>query len=212
MIFEKNVFINCPYDKEYFKLLRPIIFTVITMGYHPRLALETSDSGENRIDLLYKLIDESQYSIHDLSRLQSSEENEFYRLNMPFELGLDFGCRKYSSDDKYRNKRSLILEKSYYDYKRALSDISGMDIKPHNDEPQKAIKAVRDWFSETVGVRRPPSATKIWENFMYFYDDFYVKREEEGFTKNEVDTLPMCELIDYMEEWVQGGSIEVTTA
>ncbi len=202
-MFEKNVFINCPYDDEYFELLRPIIFTILYMGYNPRLALETSDSGENRIELIYKLIYESKYSIHDLSRLQANQPKEFYRLNMPFELGIDFGCRRYSEIEVHKQKRSLILEASPYDYKKALSDISGMDIKIHHNDPVKAVNSVRNWFSETVGVKKPPAGSKIWNEFCYFYDDFQVKREEDGFSKEDVKEIPMLELMDYMGEWIE---------
>ena len=27
--YESNVFINCPFDKEYYALLRPLLFTII---------------------------------------------------------------------------------------------------------------------------------------------------------------------------------------
>lgn len=202
-MFEKNIFINCPYDEEYFELLRPIIFTVVYMGYIPRLALETSDSGESRIDLIYKLIHESKYSIHDLSRLQANQPEEFYRLNMPFELGIDFGCRKYSAIDGHKQKRSLILEASPYNYKKALSDISGMDIKHHQNEPIKAITAVRNWFSATVRVEKPTAPQKIWTEFCFFNDDFYEKRHNEGFSKDDIKEIPISELIDYMKEWIQ---------
>jgi len=30
--YEWNVFINCPFDKEYFPLLRPLLFTIIYLG------------------------------------------------------------------------------------------------------------------------------------------------------------------------------------
>jgi hypothetical protein len=54
--------------------------------------LERLDSGRPRIDKIISLIKESKYAIHDLSRLKAREAGEYYRLNMPFELGLDVGC------------------------------------------------------------------------------------------------------------------------
>lgn len=95
--FETNVFINCPFDAAYLPLLRPLLFTVVLLGYHPRIASERSDSGENRVDKICALIRESKYGIHDLSRLQASEIGEFYRMNMPFELGVEYGCRLFGS-------------------------------------------------------------------------------------------------------------------
>jgi hypothetical protein len=149
-MFSSSVFINCPLDEEYFDLLRPLLFTVIFIGLKPRLALECSDSGETRIDKLTRIISETKYSIHDLSRIQAVEKDDFYRMNMPFEIGMDYGCRKYSNG-KQRTKKSLILEKEKYRYIRALSDLSGFDIKSHNNEPSKIVEVVRDWVVETIG-------------------------------------------------------------
>lgn len=87
--FHNNVFINCPFDSEYYSLLRPLLFTVAYLRFTPRIALETFDSGETRIERICDLIRSSKYSIHDLSRLKATRKGEFYRLNMPFELGVD---------------------------------------------------------------------------------------------------------------------------
>ncbi len=119
--YELNVFVNCPFDKEYFSLLRPLLFTIVYLGYNPRIASERSDSGENRVDKICQLIRESKYSIHDLSRLKSNKAREFYRLNMPFELGIEYGARLFGTAFM-RDKRCLILEKKLHDFKRALSD------------------------------------------------------------------------------------------
>jgi hypothetical protein len=70
--FEKNVFINCPFDDEYRRLLRPLLFVVLFLEFNPKIALERSDSGESRIHKICNLIRISRYSIHDLSRLQSA--------------------------------------------------------------------------------------------------------------------------------------------
>jgi len=86
--FHNNVFINCPFDSEYYSLLRPLLFTVAYLRFTPRIALETFDSGETRIERICDLIRSSKYSIHDLSRLKATRKGEFYRLNMPFELGV----------------------------------------------------------------------------------------------------------------------------
>jgi hypothetical protein len=134
--FDKNVFINCPFDQEYLSLLRPLLFTILYIGFNPKIGLESSDSGETRINKICELIRTSRYSIHDLSRLQSSRRNEFYRMNMPFELGIEYGCRHFASNHP-RRKRCLILEKSRYDYINALSDLSGVDIKSHQNKPEK---------------------------------------------------------------------------
>jgi len=73
MAFEQNVFINCPFDDSYLPLLRPILFTVIYLGFTPRIALERLDSGEPRINKIISLIEDSKYAIHDLSRIKAKK-------------------------------------------------------------------------------------------------------------------------------------------
>ena len=89
--FGRSVFINCPLDDEYKPLLQAILFCLIRFGFKPRIATERTDSAESRLEKIKELIRSSKYSIHDLSRCQSSGPREHYRMNMPFELGLDFG-------------------------------------------------------------------------------------------------------------------------
>jgi len=96
--YDRNVFINCPFDDKYFELLQTLVFTIIYYGFKPRISLKNSDSGQPRLEKIVQLIYDSQYSIHDLSRLQSKSANENYRLNMPFELGIDYGLRKFNQE------------------------------------------------------------------------------------------------------------------
>ena len=143
MVYETNVFINCPFDDEYLPLLRPLLFTILYHKFEPRIATENSDSGLPRIQKIKDLISESKFSIHDLSRIQASRKKEFYTLNMPFELGIDFGCRLYSGIN-HSEKRFLILEKESYRYMKAFSDINGLDIKSHKNQPLEVVRAVRN--------------------------------------------------------------------
>lgn len=167
--FEKNVFINCPFDDKYLPLLHQMLFAVIYLGFHPRIAAERSDSGEQRVDKICQLIEQSKYSIHDLSRLQSKKVNEYFRLNMPFELGIDYGVRKFAQG--FEGKKFLILSKTRFDYAKALSDLAGVDINSHEEEPKKMIRAVRNWLRQymTGDVTAPEI---IWSQFNYFMQKF----------------------------------------
>jgi hypothetical protein len=207
--FEKNVFINAPFDKDYVPLLRPLLFTVIYLGYNPRISTESFDSKEARIQKITNLIEESQFSIHDLSRIQCKEKNELYRLNMPFELGIDIGCSLFNLNEKYKNKKCLVLEKDPYRYQKALSDFSGSDIKNHNDEPEDIVRVVRNWFVEN-GLKNATNATKIWESFNEFMADFYLKRKKEGYKDKDLEMMPIPEYLEFIKEWVklEGNEIE----
>lgn len=195
------MFINCPFDTEYVALLTPLLFTLVYLGYVPRIASESLDSGTPRIEKIVQLITESKFSIHDLSRLQSSDKDEFYRLNMPFELGIDFGYRAFAEGDA-KSKKFLILEKERYRYQRALSDLSGSDISNHNDRPEDIVRAVRNWLRE-MGSRRFPSATVVWDDFNVFSFNFYQAREEQGYEDKDLRLMPTREYLDFVQEWLE---------
>jgi hypothetical protein len=97
---------------------------------------------------------------------------------MAFELGIDIGCRLFAQG-KEKNKKCLILEKERYRIRKALSDLSGADIKSHNNEPENIVRAVRDWFVEN-GLKRVTNANAIWQKFNNFMADFYQQRKKEG--------------------------------
>ena len=174
MDFSRNVFINCPFDSEYVPLLRPLLFTVLFLNFNPRIASERFDSGEARINKICSLIKCSKYSIHDISRIQSRKKGEYYRLNMPLELGIDINCR-LANEGILKSKTCLILEKDKYRYQKALSDLSNSDIKSHNNDPETLVLQVRNWFTE-LGFKKAPSATRIWERFNEFMADFHEAR------------------------------------
>ena len=197
--YEKNVFINCPFDDEYRSLLHPLLFTLIYLDFNPRIALERANSAEPRFNKICQLIEESKYSIHDLSRIQATKKGEYFRLNMPFELGLDIGARIFNPS-KHKEKFCLILEEEKYRFQAALSDLSNSDIKHHNGEAVNVVKAVRKWFAEN-GFTELPSASSIWYNFNDFMTDFHEKRTNEGFSREDIYDIPAKELITYMIDW-----------
>jgi hypothetical protein len=200
-VFSRNVFVNCPFDSEYLPLLRPLLFTIIYVGFVPRIASERSDSGENRIDKICALIRACQYSIHDLSRLRASQIGEFSRMNMPFELGVEYGSRRFGAQPLTR-KKSLVLEKDQHEFRKALSDLSGIDIKHHNNEPSDVVRAVRNWFVETLGLSGVHSASRIWYRFTDFASDFYDTRIADGYSAEDLNMMPALEYIDFIDRWV----------
>ncbi len=202
--FGSNVFVNCPFDEEYYPLLRPLLFTFIYLGFIPRIALESSDSLQIRIDKICGLIRESKYSVHDISRLKAKRAKEFYRLNMPFELGVDYGSRLFGADP-LDGKKCLILEKDRYDFMKALSDLAGVDIKSHANKPERLVRSLRNWFVETVGLRAQ-SPTRIWYRFTDFANDFYDARKAEGYTDEDLNMMPIPEYIRFIQAWVADNS------
>jgi len=199
MAFDRNVFVNCPFDSDYLQLLRPILFTIIYLGLKPRIALEVTDSGQARLEKIMGLIRQSKYGVHDLSRCEAIKAGELYRLNMPFELGLDFGCRQYGKG-RLRQKKILILEVQPHRYKAALSDLAGIDIEAHANEPYRVIRSIRGWL-KNVGVTNAPGPARIEGAFSDFMAENYDALIEDGFASADIEALPVSELIQHMKTW-----------
>ena len=144
--YTTSVLINCPFDPAYAPLFDAAVFAVLDCGYTPRCTLEIQDSGQARIDKILALIGQSRYGIHDISRTQPDRVSRLPRFNMPFELGLFLGARRFGSS-RQRRKACLILDRDRYRYQKYLSDIAGQDIRAHGNRVEDVITAVRDWLS-----------------------------------------------------------------
>lgn len=180
---------------------------------NPRIASERSDSGETRVVKICELIYESKFGIHDISRLKSKKPNEYYRLNMPFELGIDHGARIFGSE-KLKQKKYLILEKASHEYHAAMSDISGMDIKTHDNKPENIIYSVRNWFYETAGIKSAEESEIIWWRYSEFLVYLAKTLEDKGFNQNEIiktlKMMPIIEFIDRAKAWLLKIKIQIS--
>ena len=198
--FDQNVFINCPFDEDFAPALQGILFCVLKLGFEPRLASERSDSGETRLDKIKELIEGSRWSVHDLSRCQARKKGEMFRLNMPFELGIDWGCRQYFGRGRDA-KRFLILEEKPYRFQAALSDISGCDIESHGGDFQKAFIKVRNWLRHQTGVVADGPQKMLGD-----YDDFqaweYQTKLAQGYSEADIRSYPTFERLEAMREWI----------
>jgi hypothetical protein len=153
----RDVFINCPFDDAFAQGFQALVFAVLACGFRARCAREMDDAAETRIDKLYRIIAESRYSIHDLSRTQLDAGNQLPRFNMPLELGIFLGAKHFGDDDQAQ-KRCMILDTLQYRFQMFISDLAGMDIKAHAGDPRAMVQHVRD-FLRTVSRRRtiPPT-------------------------------------------------------
>ncbi len=196
----KQVFVNCPFDEGYRKLLRPLLFSLCYLGFNPRIASEFLNSADNRITKICELIRIFHFSIHDLSKCMSSAADEYYRMNMSFEFGIDYGNSYFNKNQK----RMLVLEGRRYDFQKTLSDISGVDVKCHNNEPEDVVRCVRDWAIEADILHVADSPTSIWYAFLKFASDFYDDRKAQGFTDRDLNDMPTPEYIHAIQEWLMG--------
>lgn len=167
-----DVFINCPFDPDFAPTFRALIFTIFACGFRPRSARELDDGGQTRIDKLYDLIESCRYGIHDLSRTELDDDNRLPRFNMPLELGIFLGAKRYGNEAQ-REKRAVILDIEQYRYQKFISDLAGMDVHEHGGRPEAAVKETRDWLAN-VSRRQLPSAAKT----VRLYNEFEVELPE----------------------------------
>lgn len=163
----KDVFINCPFDPDYTKSFRAIVFTVRACGFRARCALELDDAGETRLEKLYRLVEQSRYGIHDLSRTELDTVNRLPRFNMPLELGIFLGAKRFGGDDQ-KSKHVLILDIEKYRYQKFISDLAGVDIHSHSGLPRKAVMETRDWLANVSKRTTIPNQRDL----LKAYDDF----------------------------------------
>jgi hypothetical protein len=203
MPFASNVFINCPFDSDYRQFLRPLLFTTIYLGFQPRIALEGQNAAEPRIEKIARLVRESKFGIHDLSRIRAQAAGDLFRLNMPFELGLDVGARRYGAAE-LQDKRCLIIEVERYRYQAALSDLAGSDIAVYNDDPVELVSEVRNWLAGEANLEAPGAAL-VWARFNEFMAENYTTLKARGFSDRDVERYPIGELVVAMSAWVRAN-------
>jgi len=133
-----------------------MVFTTIASGYTPRCALDETDGGEVRLAKIAKLIEECDWAIHDISRVETSD-GDLPRFNMPLELGLHLGAKLFGNA-RQRRKRALILDADKHRYDKMLSDISGQDIEAHARRVNQMIARVRNWLRMAAQTARRPCA------------------------------------------------------
>jgi hypothetical protein len=167
--YERNVFINCPFDDDYAPLFEAIVFAINDAGFRPKCARERLDSSQIRLQKIIELISMSRYSIHDLSRTALDTTNALPRFNMPLELGIDIGCKAFNSG--CANKSFLIFDTEQYRFQKFVSDLSGQDIHQHGNSAKAAVARVRDWLRTESGRSDIPGGATIYAHYEKFRRD-----------------------------------------
>ncbi|MEM1152145.1 MAG: hypothetical protein AAGI03_16645 [Pseudomonadota bacterium] len=167
------------------------------------MASERLDAGESRLDKIIELISQSQTSIHDLSKSSAKSDGEAFRMNMPFELGLDLGFRRFP-DKRFSDKRYLVFEEKRYDLKRALSDLSGVDVEYHENSFERVIQATKNFPVNELGCTMP-GKSRLEGEYYDFQAWLLETKRKEGLAAAEVLDLQMVERTRAMQDWVALG-------
>jgi hypothetical protein len=194
--YEQSVFINVPFDGSYQKLLDAIVYAVHDCGLKARTALEEDDGADVRIDKIYRLIDQCQYGIHDLSRTTLDSVNRLPRFNMPLELGVFLGARRFGTG-RHKSRSVLILDRDQYRYQKFCSDIAGQDIRAHGNTVGGALGAVRNWLDTRKSASAPlPSRAVLEARYVRFRKDLPVMCKAADLSIRELSFRNYCQLVD----------------
>lgn len=196
-----DIFINCPFDKEYQPLLRALLFGSMFFGYTPKIALDDSDCSTNRLDKIFNYIRGTDISIHDLSRAKPNKKGDYARMNMPFELGMDYAISKSRS----ASKLILVLEAERYSFQKALSDYSGFDIYCHKNDPQELLKILRNWLVNQRLVSSAIGASALWYRYNDCWASIYDELISNGYSHDDTDDIPFNEFTEMLEKWCQAN-------
>ena len=194
-----HVFINCPFDPGYQPIFNAIVFAVYDLGFVARCALEEDDAADFRLSKIERMIEECRFGINDLSAVALNAATNLPRFNMPLELGLFFGCKRYGPKNQDR-KRTLVLDTDQHRYRQFISDISGQDIRAHGGDPERAIRALRDWLQASSRRTGLAGGGEIVERYRRFQIDLPAVCAEEGL---EPDKLTFIDLSTLVADWLR---------
>jgi hypothetical protein len=201
--FSNSVFINCPFDDDFKELLHAIIYTVYKCGFVPRSAMEEDNALINRLSKIESIIEQCRFGIHDLSRTEINKSS-LPRFNMPFELGIFFGAKKFG-DEQQKTKVALILEKQKYLYQQYISDLNGIDTQAHENNVDKVIKVVRNWLHIASGRKTIDGHLRLISDYLNFrnnllpYAVYSVNLDINDLSYNDYCLMEEASLIPVME-------------
>ncbi len=163
----RDIFVNCPFDDRFKPMFNAIVFTVVRSGYRARCALETDDAGETRLARIFNIIAACKFGIHDISRTDADEGSGLPRFNMPLELGIFLGAKRYGSRDQ-KGKICIIFDREQYRYQQFISDIAGQDIHSHEGDVRCVIRELTTWLRGQPGGSRVGGGHAIVEEYEEF--------------------------------------------
>jgi hypothetical protein len=144
----ESVFLNIPYDKQFENLYLAYIVGLTQLGLRVNATLAVPNQG--RLETIIQLIDDSNFSIHDLSRIELSKG--IPRFNMPVELGLAL----YRSHIAKGHHRVFVFESKSYRAQKSTSDINGIDPQIHGGTPKGVMAGLRNIFRQPGNVTTVP--------------------------------------------------------
>lgn len=200
--YRDNVFVNCPFDDKFNGIFHAMVFAVFDYGFIARCAKEENDSGAVRIEKIINIIKQSKFGIHDISRTELCKKTKLPRFNMPLELGLFLGAKKFG-DREQKQKACLITDREPFRYNSYISDINGQDIQSHHNDISTAVQVVADWLrnsSPKLRRKKIPGGTEISRRYELFSKELPKMCKEAKITVKE---LGFNDYTDFVSEWIK---------
>lgn len=197
--YSDHVFINCPFDEKFLDIFRAYCFTILDSGFVPRCSLEIDDASQFRLEAIVNMIDDCRYGIHDLSRVELDKASRLPRFNMPFELGIFYSAKRFGNG-RHKRKQCIVMERERFRYQKFISDISGIDVKPHKNSVKKATFELRNWLLTSSQRRTIPPPEEIYTRYAKFRRDFQKVCKQRGINDKK---MPFIELLQNMTDWLK---------
>ena len=194
--YQRQVFINCPYDDQYLPLMKAAIFTVYACGFRPLFASSVVGADNTRIDKILAMVDDCRLSIHDISRITTGSQ-ELPRFNMPFEFGIVVGAHKLGGR-RQATKRYHLLDSQPNRYQRSLSDSAGIDPDFHHDDTGRMIQCVRRFLAGCITKQQDLAGAAAIEKR---YNDF--RRILPSIAKAAELSEREIESAEYLDDWAR---------
>jgi len=199
------VFINVPFDNRYRRLFDALVFAVSDCGLTPRCALEGDDGSQVRLEKLLTIIEGCALGIHDLSRTTLDTVNRLPRFNMPLELGLFLGAKRFGNGS-HKHKSALVLDREPYRYQKFCSDIAGQDVRAHSNRVDEALKLTRNWLRAERQATVVPTAAILFSRYLQFREDLPRMCKASGGT---VKDLTFVDLRLMIRAWIEENPLTV---
>lgn len=155
-----HVFINCPIDGRYRPIFNAIVFAVYDLGFVARCSLEEDDAGDFRLSKIERMIEECRFGINDLSAVALDPVTNLPRFNMPLELGLFLGCRRFGPRNQSKKRaggpgRNVIPDEG----KRSIGKSADLAIPNYRGPERNALCSLKigngNPQTELISHRKP---------------------------------------------------------
>ncbi len=209
--YNDKVFINCPFDDGYRPLLYAMVYAIYRCGFSPITALNEDDGTDNRLHKIMRCITDCRYGIHDISRIEVNSEG-LPRFNMPFEAGLFFAAKHFGTREQ-QTKSGLVFERKKYLYQKYISDLSGIDTKAHDNDPDKIIEKVRDWLKTSSRRVTIPGTATLKREYREFEKGLPEVLEKLGLEEENITFNDFCLIVeDTINQLRETGLADVSAA